>query len=174
MLFGFNIWQIVFATVAFPVLAGIGSVQFRNFEQRDFQPQTIKQQTIDQRQLSAARDLKGTWKGTARYDLTDAASRCSDFITWGLVINITAQTGNTIGGNITYTPVSQEGTGDINCDPAQGSSYDITGTISSSSITINENGSSAFTGSFTSDTITLNQSGGGSQLTAPINLRGQK
>lgn len=196
-MFGFNIWQIVFATIAFPILTYQGSVQFRQFEQRSFQPQTIKQQNIDQRQLSAVRDLKGTWQGTMNYTRhqpdfystargTWQSGNCAYNFLLRLVIN--SQTDTTIAGTDSY---SRQASSNI-CD-AQDASIDsnwsaatpFKASISGSRITSFDFSFSdvfgSLSGSFTTDTITIDPGPANQisdqvfyQLDGPINLLRQK
>ena len=178
MWWGVRIWQIVLAAIAFPFLVAIGVIawqgsQANNFQSQGITPRVIQQRAVQPSQgLTPARNLVGTWQGTAQYIFhqTDI-SYC--LIKFDVVLTIASQTGNNIAGNVVVTWQSAEQHGNFACAQVPQTNDPVNGTISSSSITnLNAGTQGNFTGSFTTDTITLNQpkNGDGDGLNAPLNL----
>ena len=142
-----------------------GGIYFglQRFNQRNITPysvdqRTIDQQTIDQRQLSAVRDLKGTWEGHANF-VTNQNGRCD--MPGTLILTINNQNENTISGNYTLNYQSGKyhapaGWKSHDCTP--GTSTDsLNGNISGTSVNITLETFGLFSGSYTQDTLTLNE-----------------
>lgn len=183
-MFGFNLWQIVIATIAFPVFAIIGTFQLRQFEQRDFQSQNVNIQRIDQRQLNAVRDLRGTWQGIASLKSNGIVHGQQCYSNYHMRLVIDTQTDTSIAGTESYAhqPPFAECTLTA-ADPTWTNPTPFNANLSGSRITsINLPFFSAtlepLSGSFTSDTITINppshRAAGDGEfiwwLDAPINL----
>lgn len=147
----------------------LGGIYFglQRFNQRNIVPATIDQRaidqrTIEQRQLSAVRDLKGTWEGKATFNLGQKG-RCS--LPGTITLTINNQTENAIFGTFIFDYGSGEYTYPspgakaplTGCRPGA-TTFPITGNLVGTKI---ENISCGilgiFSGSYTRDTITLNQ-----------------
>lgn len=183
MLWGIRIWQIILAIILFPILTGMGIIVFRELENRDFEPQTVEQRNIDasrpilenrdseQRQLSAARNLKGDWAGNAIFNF-QITPNSSCLVTFGVTLHITSQQDNTIRGNVDLGWLKSEQRGNFACQPVPPSNDPVNGTVTGSRLALDAGQQGAFTGSFTTDTITLNQpkDADGDGLESPIHL----
>lgn len=176
---GIRIWQIVIAAIAFPIIAGAGigilqtnqynrtfkpqGIQFTKvkptkIKQQKVQPRQVQQQQIQPQHLSAARNLKGSWHGTAKF-IFYATSNSYCYIYFNVVLLIQTQTGNVVTGavNVEWDHAVQQ-QGSINCTAFVPTTNDpVRGTITGSRLYLTAGQQGAFTGSFTGDTITLNQ-----------------
>ena len=172
MIFGFRIWQVILAIVAFPFLAGIGIVILQDLQDRDFQPQTIQPQTIDQQKikpqtvkkqsvavqkLTPAANLVGSWHGQAKYIFHfTSASYC--YLYFDVVLFIASQQNNAITGNVNVAWNKAEQHGNFACATVPTTNDAVKGTITGSKLAVNAGSQGDFSGSFTTDTISLFQS----------------
>jgi hypothetical protein len=167
-LFGVMIKPIVFVAVVIPAII-IGVVVFMNLRKEETP-------SPEETELTPARDLVGTWQGTASYTVN---GECAVQHLVKLIVK--TQTETKISGTLSYNFKKDTPSGCF--DPDLGWSKPVTATavISGSRLTkVNFGqfltGLGVFSGSFTTDTITINKAGthqfqGASyQLTAPINL----
>jgi len=169
-LFGIVIRPIVFAVVAVSMVV-IGAIVFWQLQPREAAPTDVEQPD-----LTPARDLIGTWQGTASYTVN---GECAVQHLVKLIVK--TQTETKITGTLSYNFKKDIPSGCF--DPDLGWSKPVTASavISGSKLTeVNFgqflSGLGVFSGSFTTDTITINKAGthqfqGASyQLTASINL----
>jgi len=167
-LFGVMIKPIVFVAVVIPAII-IGVVVFMNLRKEETPPP-------EDAELTPARDLVGTWQGTASYTVN---GECAVQHLVKLIVK--TQTETKITGTLSYNFKKDIPSGCF--DPDLGWSKPVTASavISGSKLTeVNFgqflSGLGVFSGSFTTDTITINKAGthqfqGASyQLTASINL----
>lgn len=176
MLWGIKIWQIIIAIILFPFLLGIGAVALRALEDRDFQPRNIKQETIDQRKidnqkLTPARNLVGTWRGTAKYKFNQTPqSYC--YVFFDVALKIDSQANNRIDGSVDVAWLRSEQHGNFPCAQVPDRTDGVTGTVSGSRLKFGGGQQGEFDGSFTTDTVTLNQpkDEAGDGVEGPINL----
>lgn len=171
-----NITPFVLITVFSVISFEVGwTVATRGLSAQPFIPQTVTQrtitpQTIDHRQLSAAKDLKGTWEGVvnARQNPYSGGRYCE----WKqkITLTIASQTGNTITGTMTFNTLSANGVGGVTCATGT-TTLGFTANIAGSRIDNFTVGPDVFSGSFTQDTITLTQTNNpGSYMVGSLHL----
>lgn len=176
MLWGIKIWKIFIFVILFPFLLGIGAMALRALEDRDFQPRNIEQKAIDQRtvdkqKLTPARNLVGTWRGSAKYKFNQTPqSYC--YVFFDVVLKIGNQTDNRINGSVDVAWSRSEQHGNFPCAQVPDRTDGVTGTVFGSRLKIGAGQQGEFDGSFTTDTITLNQpkDEAGDGVEGPINL----
>lgn len=149
-----------FAIVVIPVV-------FYTLQNYSFIPKTINQTVSN---LSPARDLTGTWSGTATFQNTEDPTHYCTF-SGKLTLKLT-QTNNQVNGQMIYIRSKNVPFGEgTQCTPGT-DTYQISAKVSGSRIedlTMDVYGT--FIGSFTTNTITLNQNKITSlKLLGPINL----
>lgn len=170
MLWGIQIWKIVFVVISFPVLTGIGIITFQDLQDQHFESRAITPVNINQQKLSAARDLTSTWRGSATAQMgwsVDSLSSPRCTYTGTVTLQLTQQD-NTLNGNFSWDPGSTtttqygvtQGLDSNYCDGVWGATADHNeiiqnGTVTSSSFSFST-GDRNFSGSFTSDLINGN------------------
>lgn len=112
--------------------------------------------------LTPARDLTGTWSGTAKFQENVPGAECLFEGTFALTLQ---QQQNNVRGNFVFTETAFEQTNlptdspipPIGCSgPVDGTTRDqVTGTISSSALTLQRQQTKQFSGSFTTDQLAL-------------------
>lgn len=152
-------WQFILSIVS---IVAIFYVAFmfvpRIMQSRNITPINIDQRTIDQRQLSAVRDLKGTWEGKASFN-AGQTGRCT--LNESITLTINNQTENAISGIMTFTDLSgTPNTAGMRACNLGKFPVAITGDIVGTRIeNINAGMMGTYAGTYTQDTITLNQTG---------------
>ncbi len=143
---------IIIAT--FSAVVVVGFVLFR------FLPRTLDIRTVDLRNLTPARDLKGTWEGTITFTESNNQSG-SNYCTHGYLMRMVIDnlTETEISGTLSFKFQSIKGSCSSNETAIWSPATAFTAGISGSRITHLDLGSTqgVFSGSLTSDTITLNQ-----------------
>lgn len=162
--FPFQLKPFVLITTFFGVV-GIGGFAFSTFKTvdlwpviaRDIEQRDFEERKIDQRQLSAARNLIGTWKGDVftTWVFADGSLPCSEQDQ--MTLTITAQNDNTIAGTVTTEQLK------ITAGPCRLAGANPApqafnnGAVSGSRLSLQTGSFGNLSGSFTTDTITLRQ-----------------
>jgi len=112
--------------------------------------------------ISPAKDLTGTWKGTASFQENVEGAQCNITGNFRLVLQ---QNGNNLQGDFVFSHISINSkklpgnyvVPPIGCSGPVGNtlSGQVDGTVSSSSLKLNMGGSKQFSGSFTGDIMSL-------------------
>lgn len=150
MLWGVKIWKIVFWTIAFPVFGFIGIYASQGSQNSNF---SSGQKLIENKQISAARNLTGTWTGSVSGSNHIGAHACTYSGTLKLVLE---QSGNNLNGN--WEANITDSQGDSTCLPTYQNVEISEGTISSSAFQFMA-GSVKVNGSFTTDLMNGNGQG---------------
>jgi len=170
-IWGITIRPIIFPIVAIPVIT-ISGVLFWKMQNRNFVPTTIDQRQVDQSrsQLTAVRELKGAWGGTADFRRPTAGGGSC---TWSERINliITDQSENGITGNMTFTALKGTAAGPVRCISGANGTAPFAADLTGTRINNLARGNYIFSGSYTQDTITLNQTNDtGNNMVGTLNL----